>query len=386
MKLLLTLLFCSSLISFSQKIELNIRVIDANNGKHLKNAKITLGNEAVFGHAYGGQYTARYFEGLNPNNLADTLFVQLSDYSFEEKPLIEHDYFISTNNGVIEYVGLTLYGVPHVRNYALELPIAKSKKSNIDSVALQIYLEKFKEERSIRLMNLKGEKIVEIEQNWVGKNHIEQYVKFLDLEDGYFEMEANGIIKRYPFNEMDYLSPIYLGNSFTDRKRELEAVSALIENRKALLVQQEELKWRHEVEIDQYERTIDSLETEIYILKNGPSVGVPPGVLNEVVEREEEVVYMFVKDELAQPAIGQDAFLKGLSTALIEHKVKKSGIVEVKITIDKAGRSNFIVSQYEEHITAAITEYMNGIAWIPSQINGRPENAHLNLFLYFYKE
>lgn len=386
MKLLLTILFCHTFFSFSQGIELEIHVIDANNGKHLRDVRITLGDNAIFGHGFSGFYTGRYFEGLSPDNLADTLFVHLPDYSFEEKPLIEHEYFISTNNGAVEYVELTLYGVPHIRNYTLELPIAKSKKTDIDSVALQIYLEKFKEERSIKLMNLKGEKIVEINQNWKGKNHIEQYVNYADLEDGYFEMEENGIIKRYPFVTIDYMSPIYLSNFFVNRKGELETMSVLIENRKAHFAAQEELEWKHDLEADRYKTIIDSLETEIYILINGPSNDVPPSEFPEVVEREEEVEYMFVKDELARPAIGEAAFLKGLSAVLMEHKVKKSGLVEVKIVIDKSGRANFVVSHFEPHITDAITEYMNGIAWSPSQINGRPENSHLNLYLHFYKE
>ena len=386
MKLLLALIFCTSFSAMAGELYVTINVIDITNGNPIKDASISLGNDLNF-HSYdNGDYIAPSNQKLERYNLTDTLFIHYPDFSFELKPLIEHDYYINTVHGEVEYIGLTLYGVPHIRNYSLELPIAKSHKTNIDTVLLNIFTEEDEDVSAIRLMNLDGDEILTIQQNWKGKNHLVQYVNYHALEDGYFEIEAKGILKRYPFKKLDFSRPIYLRSPAGNRSQELELLQAHLELKKDQIRAQKKRERLHNLEINRYRSTIDSLETVIYILKNGPIEGIAPSLGPERYLEQSVVDYYFAEPQLTEPVMGKDVFLNGLKHVLSECVVKKSGIAEIKVVVSKSGKATYYTTHENPQIVDIINDYLYNIDWTVEEHNDIAQVGQVNFYIHFYKK
>ncbi|MFT5822584.1 MAG: hypothetical protein ACI8ZM_003840 [Crocinitomix sp.] len=392
MKLFLSLFILCSLSAFGGEIYLKIQLVDIRNGLGLEEGNIDLGHTFCFEHRHSGFYVPSIIQNYKKENLTDTVFIKYLDYSFEMKPLIQQDYVISTDNNGAIYMDVTIYGVPYIENFIIELPIAKSKKTEIDSVMLQIYSKPFSTNASLKLMNLQAQEVIEIEQKWVGKNNIEQYIQYSDLEDGYFELEEDGISKRYPFDSMDWMRPIYLGNQIGTSSQELALLTELIDHQEDQLLIRKELESRYTIEIDAFRTIIDSLETEIDFLKNGPEapydgpIEVPMLPIEKI--EEEEVVFDFVNSDLNVSwgmDYGFDAVLSRLTTILTKETVKYSGIAKIEITVSKEGEASYHLTGCNQAISDQIEQFMVSVVWIPQYLNGKIVTSHCEILLRFFK-
>lgn len=353
-------------------VEVRIEVTDAYSGDGVSKAQLHLGWKGGV-TSFDGEAV---FKDVSPVELRETLYIYHQDYADASFPLTHHEYHLLEET---MYVRVKL--LPKNEVFQVSIPIAKTAKSNNDSILLAA--NTIHGAKSLKLFAEDGSLQCQLVEHSSWNRFYTKMILLDELVDGYWELETTqGKTLEQVFKRDDVFQKIYVG--FGDlttpsTKQELALIDQYSDAIDAFNKRTSNLHATYIEEISELNDSIEVLNKTIEVLKYGPQ---PEVILPEEPEPEKEinVDIVFPPYTLAQPEMGMEPFLQGFEALFKDHPMKREGVIAFSVHVKVDGRVtinlNHICPEAED-IWPALYNYVENTVWNPAEVWVRKQNQRL---------